>query len=291
MTDNLPATQSGRDVAISEELLGLLAEEKTDDFKAGDTIVPWLQLVQTSGGYMKRNNPNYNEAAREGDITDNLSRRLRSTQAVILVRFEEHYTTWEPNGGKLLRQHFTDASAYNAAQFPEGKNYGSKFDHEGNEVRPSKVYYVLAVDPESGVFTPMVWSLSSTQAGKARRINSLAREMMIGPGGKPFVPPIYARLFDLGSVIETGGPTGDKSWAGWTFEVGGAVLAHKHGRLWHEAAVAFRKEILAGNVRPAAEDDNAGGAPRSSEDAEYEPAQDEPRQARDAANSTDDIPF
>lgn len=251
MTDNLPATSSGSDLATLDDndLIDFLATQKTDDFKAGDKVVPWLVLVQSSGGYMKRGKPNYNPDAREGDITDNLSGRLRAQQTVILCKFEQHYTTWKPKGGPLVRQHFTDPTAWNAAKYPEGRTYGNKEDADGNEVRASNVYYILAVDTETGVFEPMVWSLSSTQFGKAKKINSLATAMMQRSNGSPFVPPIYARLFDLTSAIEHGDE--DKSWAGWVYNVGDAVLSHKYGRMWTMAAIKFREEIEAGHVRPA----------------------------------------
>lgn len=287
MSNELTTKNSSELVPLDEAALELLAGAKTDDFKAGDTVVPWLVLVQTQGGYMKRGKPNYNPEAREGDITDNLTHKLRSKQTVILVRFEVHYTTWKPKGGDMVRQHFQDATAYNRAKFPEGKNYGTKIDADGNEVKPSNVYYILAVDPETGVFTPMVWSLASTQFGKAKKINSLAREMMV-IGGKPFIPPIYARLFDLGSVIEHGDD--DKSWAGWTYDVGPAVLSHKFGKLWHEAAVKFREEVLSGNVRPALPTENDAEPRRDAEDASYEDVS-EPRRDRAAAATDEEIPF
>lgn len=296
MTDetNLPVARKSTEVAAPqthEEIMAFLAEqEKTDDFTAGDKVVPWLVLVQSSGDFMKRGKPNYNPEAREGDITDNLTRKLRSHQSVILCKFEVHYSTWKPKGGKLVKQWFTDASGWNAAKYPEGKTFGNKVDADGNEVRQSNVYYILAVDLDTGVFTPMVWSLSSTQFGKAKKINSLATEMMTNPlTGNPFIPPIYARLFDLTSGIEHGGPDGDKSWAGWIYNVGDAVLTHKYGMLWTKAAIAFRKEIEAGNVRPAAPEQSEGYADDGQDDEQPRAAR---RQtSRDSAPDDEQIPF
>lgn len=292
-TTNLPTQAQQTAVATMDanDIASFLAQQdKTDDFTAGDKVVPWLVLVQSSGDFMKRGKPNYNPEAREGDITDNLTRKLRSHQTVILCKFEVHYSTWKPKGGKLVKQWFQDASGWNAAKYPEGRTFGDKIDADGNEVRQSNVYYILAVDLETGVFTPMVWSLASTQFGKAKKINSLATEMMFNPAnGMPFVPPIYARFFDLTSGIEHGGPDGDKSWAGWLYEVGDAVLTHKFGRMWTEAALQFRKEIAAGRVRPDVV--NSDDRDATDEDAGF--ARNERReQARSTpAADGDDIPF
>jgi hypothetical protein len=292
---NLPATQSGREVApalSADDLAFLQQQEATNDFTAQDLVVPWLSLVQTSGGYMKRNNANYNPDAKEGDITDNLTRRLRSHQAIILCRFETHYTTWKPGGGKLIKQWFQDATGYNAASFPPGKTYGKKIDAEGNEIQPSNVYYILAVDLETGIFTPMTLGLSSTQFGKAKKVNSLAREMMIGANGVPFIPPLYARIFDVTSNIETGGEGGDKSWAGWVFNPGASVLSHpKYGKMWTQAAIQFRKEVMEGRVRPAAPEES-GAVATTDPDQDDEPAwQGDPTQGGASQRLNDDIPF
>lgn len=255
--ENLPAVQQSRDVITAADHDFLMGQDKTDDFTAGDLVLPWLSMVQGTSGYVKRNDPNYNPDAKEGDITDNLTRRLRAMQSVILVRFEVHYTTWRPNGGAIVKQWFQDPTGYNAAKFPINKRtgkpntFGNKIDADDNIVKPQNVYYIIAVDRETGVFMPMVWGLGSTQFGKAKKINSLAREMMIGPLG-PYIPPIYARVFDLTSCGEQGEVDGQmKYWSGWVANPGEEVLQNKYGRMWIQAAIEFRKQVLAGQVRPA----------------------------------------
>jgi hypothetical protein len=301
-TENLPATQADREVApvLDDEMMKMLQEAgSTNDFTAGDLVVPWLSLVQTTGGYMKRNNANYDPNAKEGDITDNLTRRLRSHQAIILCRFETHYTTWGPDGGKLVKQWYQDASGYNAAKFPINKKtgkpmtFGKKVDADGNIVQPVNVYYILAVDLESGVFTPMTLGLASTQFSKAKKVNSLAREMMV-VNGKPFIPPIYARIFDVTSCFEQGGESGDKSWAGWVFNPGASVLTHQYGKLWFAAAKQFREEVLAGRVRPQAPEEagEAAPAPREEDDGgDAETYEGGLRQGGSKPAAGDDIPF
>lgn len=275
---NVPVVQKTRELAtLTEADHELLMQGKTDDFTAGDIVLPWLSLVQGTSGYVKRNDPNYIPEAREGDITDNLTKRLRAHQAVVLCRYEVHYTTWRPNGGKIVKQWFTDPTGYNAARFPEGKTYGKKVTPEGYEVKPQGVYYILAVDRETGVFMPMVWGLGSTQFGKTKKINSLAREMMFGPKG-PYVPPIYGRLFDLTSLGEQGEVDGQmKYWSGWVANPGEGILESKYGKLWLNAAVEFRKQILDGSVRPMppegqAVDTNEGHPEASYTDVSSRPA-------------------
>lgn len=235
----------------SAALERMKAAKPTDDFKANDLMIPWLTLVQTSSGYMKKNNENFIPEANEGDIIDTLTKRLSATAQVILCKFETHYTTWKPGGGKLVKQWFTDPSGYEAA----GSEFGVRTDSDGNEISPSAVYYILRLNADSGAADPMIWSLGGTQVKKSRRINSLARADMLDGDGVPFIPPIYARIFDLSSRGESGN---DKNWAGWVAEPGAAVLSHpKFGEQWFVKAEKFREQIEKGNVRPLPPADRA----------------------------------
>lgn len=248
-TESLPATQAPRGVVPAALMSKMSKAKHVDTFKAGELMIPWLRIVQTSSGYMKKNKAEYIKGAEEGDIIDTLTLRLRATQPVILVKFETHYTTWAPGGGKLVKQWFADSSGYDAATFPDGKNFGAKIDADGNEIASTPTYYILAVDFETGAADPMTMAWGSTQAKKTRRLNALARADLLDPeSGLPFTPPIYARIFDLGTVGEQGN---DKAWAGWTFNVGDLVLSvPKFGEMWYAKAEAFRDEIEKGNVRP-----------------------------------------
>jgi hypothetical protein len=307
---NVPAVQSAPNALVvgglADDDHDYLMGQKTDDFGAGDMVVPWLTLVQGTSGYVKRNDPNYNPEAREGDITDNLTKRLRASQSVILCRYEVHYTTWRPNGGKIVAQHYQDPTAYNAAKFPINKktgkpnNFGKKIDADGNEVKPTAVYYVLAVDRKTGVFTPMVWGLGSTQFSKSKKINSLAREMMMSPKG-PYIPPIYARIFDLTTCGEQGEVDGQmKYWSGWVANPGEAVLArdaegnyvNPYGKMWLTAAVEFRDAVMKGQVRPALPEETAEATPSDDDDRGDERDHQGGRYAQKVpAVADDDIPF
>lgn len=287
------ATQSGGAVALPSAALAKMSKAKhVDTFKPGELMLPWLQIVQSSSGYMKRGNPNFVQGAAEGDIIDSVSRKVRAAQTIILVKFETHYTTFKPKAGPLVKQWFTDPTGYNAASFPEGKDYGTKIDGDGNEVQVGPMYYVLMVDLKTGRCDPASMSWGSTQAKKTRRLNTLAREDLIGEDGLPFTPPLYARLFDITTTIENGkGDNADKTFGGWVAEVGDLVLSvPKFGDMWYAKAEAFRDQIDAGNVRPL--------PPAENEEATQRDDEDRPRRRRGEGPVTDvdgklddDVPF
>lgn len=245
--NNVPAPTPGTVPALSADAMAKMAgAAHTTDFGAGQTLVPYVQIVQTMSPYMKRNHPSYIESAREGDIINTLTLRISAVRHFIPCKFEVHYTTWKPNNGPLVKQWFTDSSGYDALP----GDYGAKQDADGNDISPTAVYYGLDYDPETNQTIASILSLGGTQFKKQRRWNSLTTMEMDGPNG-PFIPPMFARVYDLTTRTETGGPNGDKSWAGWVIEPGLFTLALPHGDRFFEKASQFRKAIEEGKVRPA----------------------------------------
>lgn len=263
---SLPAPQSGGQVALSPEMLEMMeGAAHATDFSAGQTLVPYVQIVQATSGYVKRNTPDFIESARVGDIINTLTLRLSSVRHIIPCKFELHYTEWKPNNGPLVRQYFADSRPYDALpwrrneQTGEEMQFGPKATPNGNEIVPSAVYYCLDYEPESGQSVASVLSLTSTQFPKQRRLNSLMNMEMDGPNG-PFIPPMFARIYDCTTVSETGGPNGDKEWAGWRFEPGLLTLTVPHGNRLFAKAKAFREAIEAGKVRPRPPQENLANA-------------------------------
>jgi hypothetical protein len=252
--DTLKAT-TATSVTVAAKLTGFAAMKAVkakfvDEFKEGELLVPWLRIVQGTSSFRKKNMPEYVEGAEEGDIIDTVSRRLRATQEVVFVKYEKHYTTWKPGGGKIVKQWFADPSGYEAATYPDpDKKYGNKIDADGNEIAETPTYYILAVDSKTGACTPMTMAWGSTQAKKTRRLNALATADLADPETGEVEPRImFATVFDIGTVHETGN---DKSWYGWTFNPGPLTWdIPKYGLAWFGRAAKFRKDIEDGLVRP-----------------------------------------
>lgn len=229
--------------ALSNDMLALMAgARKTDDFKKEDILVPYLQVVQSMSPYVKRNDPQYLSDAREGDIIDTLSLKLRERAAFVPVKYEVRYTEWEPNQGGLVKQWGTDRSGYDAA---EG-DYGTRRTEGGNDIVPSATYYGLLLD-EDGTSQPVILSLTGTQAKKAKRLATLISALEITqPDGEVFNPPMYSRVYALTTVPESN----DKgSWMGWRIEPGTMLLQIKGGKSIFLKAQKLREQIDAGEVR------------------------------------------
>ena len=260
------AVTNAMPAVLDDAALALMAgEAPTSDFKAGDTLVPYLQIVQSTSAYVKRADASFIPEAREGDIIDTLTLKLRAEAFVIPVKFDTTYTEWKPNQGGIVKQWGTDSSGYDRAR----GDYGAKTTEAGTEIVPYATYYCLLLDDEGGS-QPVVLSLKGMEFKKSRRWNGLLSTEMRGPNGQPFIPPYYARVFVLTTVPES---NDQGSWSGWKIEPETFTLGLPNGKYLFEKAKAFRESIVSGAVRAA-----------------QAPSESEPRSAG-ATDGGSDIPF
>jgi hypothetical protein len=259
-------TNAGMPAVLDDAALALMAgDAPTSDFKAGDTLVPYLQIVQSTSAYVKRADAAFIAEAREGDIIDTLTLRLRAEAFVIPVKFDTTYTEWKPNQGGIVKQWGTDSSGYDRAR----GDYGAKATEAGTEIVPYATYYCLLLDDEGGS-QPVVLSLKGTEFKKSRRWNGLLSTEMRAPNGAPFIPAYYARVFKLTTVPES---NDQGSWSGWRIEPHCLTLSLPEGQYLYNKAKLFRESIVAGTTRAA-----------------QAPSESEPRSAG-ATDPANDIPF
>jgi len=259
--NTLPANNGVDDAALAL----MAGDAPTSDFKAGDTLVPYLQIVQSTSAYVKRADASFIANAREGDIIDTLTLTLRPEAFVIPVKFDTTYTEWKPNQGGIVKQWGTDSSGYDRAR----GDYGAKTTEAGTEIVPYATYYCLLLDDDGGS-QPVVLSLKGTEFKKSRRWNGLLSTEMRAPNGAPFIPAYYARVFKLTTVPES---NDQGSWSGWRIEPHCLTLSLPEGQYLYNKAKLFRESIVAGTTR---------AAPAASES--------EPRTAA-AIDGGSDIPF
>src|SRR5262245_52580132 len=263
MSEITTTQQNGALSADDMELLKGSAAH-APEFKDEDKQTTWLTIVQSMSPYVKSDDSKYIEAAKEGDIIDTLSLKLRKRAAVIPVKFEMNYTEWklmrDPQGAvkqmrgpnALVKQYFSDASAYNARK----GEFGPRDDLEAmTTIVPNYVFFCLLVD-EDGSSLECILSMTGTQAKHGRKFCSQidALELPDGNGGV-FKPAIYARLYGL----STGREKNDQgAWMGWKVEPGPMVLKAPGGRALFLKAKAYRDKVDAGEVRA---EESAAAAP------------------------------
>lgn len=274
---NVPTTQNGGAVAISPEDLALMqqAGSSSTDFKQEDLLIPYLLIVQATSAFIQRNDPDFIESARPGDILDTLTLECRQRVAFVPVKFEVTYTEWKANRGPMIKRWGTDASKYDAS---EG-DYGTRKTAEGTDIVPSATYYGLVIFEDQATM-PVTLNMNGTQFRKSRRLNTLISMLEVAmPDGSKINPPMYSRVYALSTVGES---NDQGAWHGWKIEPGSMLLSVAGGRAVFEKAQRLRGQIEAGTARAAP----TTAAVRRTIDTDEPQA--EPRRAN---NTGDDIPF
>jgi hypothetical protein len=233
---NLPTTLSVEDIALMENA------KPTNDFKKDDLLIPFLQIVQATSGYVQRNDPAFVEAARPGDIIDSLTREPRQRIAFVPVKYETTFVEWKPNRGGLVKNWGTNASKYEASS----GDYGTHRTSEGNDIVPNATYYGLIIF-EDGATMPVVLNMTGSQYRKSKRLNALINMLKITKAdGTSFEPPIYSRVYSMQTVQESNDLG---SWYGWRVEPGSKLLEVNGGRAVFAEAQKLREQIDAGTAR------------------------------------------
>ncbi len=277
MTNEVVTTAGGLPM-LDDAALALMEQAGAEHgFKASDLQLPWLQIVQSGSPYVKRTEPEYIAEAREGDIIDNLTHRLRARATIVPCHFEVHYTEWKkvPAGqrGGLVKQWFADSSKYDAC----GDAFGTRETADDTVISPAPTYYALLIEEDGGMM-PVVLGMPSTQAKKARRLNSLIAMLEFRkPDGSTFPAPMFARAYDFTTVPES---NDQGSWMGWKFDPGPLTLTLPNGMAIFKRAEALKKSVMAGEVRPAppaenVESGSSSGASRRTARQPGEPQGDE----------------
>ena len=248
---NAIVTTGGAAALTPEQIALMQGDSHTSDFNARDLTVPYIRIVQSTSGYMKRNDSDYIADAKEGDILDTLTLTLRQRAAFIPSKYEQTFAEWKPNMGPLVRQWGTDRSAYDAAApQTEGFEAGTHVTAEGNLIVPAATYYGLLLD-ESGTSMPVILAFTGTQAKKSRKMATLVSSLqMSGANGESFTAPMWSRIYQLNTVPES---NEKGSWSGWGINPGPLTLTVPGGAGLFAKAKKLREDVEAGLLKPAAQ--------------------------------------
>lgn len=242
--NNLPTTAPGTAVAVSDEMLALMAQDTAhaQTFEQKDLMTPHLKIVQSTSEYMKRGEPGFVPGAAEGHFIETLGLTLRDDVMLVIVHFEETFTEWKPNQGPLVKQWGRDRAGYDAA---EG-DFGTRKTQDGNDIVPSATYYALLLTNDGGSSMPVMIYLTGTQYKKARRLNTLLTTLELpGPDGM-FAAPTYARTYKASAIRES---NDQGSWMGWKFDIGPLTLTLPGGAGIYAKAKEFKTAVLKGIVK------------------------------------------
>jgi hypothetical protein len=205
-----------------------------------DFALPFLRLLTNTS-------PEIGELAnaRPGMIYNTVTGELfdgKEGLRVIPCAYVRQYIEWAPRGsGTGAPIHIYPATSDVLSKTHREPGDNKDYLDNGNYIENTANHYVMAVDA-SGVPSPALIVMKSTQLKKSRKWNSMmAAVKLMGKNGL-FTPPMYSQMYRLTSQAESN----DKGkWYGWEIERIGTV----EDASVYASAKAFAQSINAGEVK------------------------------------------
>ena len=211
-----------------------------------DFALPFLRLLTNTS-------PEVGEVdgAMPGMIYNSVTGQLFDGKKGIIVvpaAYTRQYIEWAPRGsgsGAPIAIHPATSDILSKTHREPGDN--KDYLDNGNYIENTANHYVMVVD-ESGVPSPAMIVMKSTQLKKSRKWNSMMMSVKLQGSNGLYTPPMYSQLYRLTSVSESN----DKGkWFGWEVERVGSV----EDANVYQAAKAFAMSVNSGEVKVKHQDE------------------------------------
>lgn len=159
----------------------------SEEVRSEDIIIPRVELVQSLSKVRSKKDPAYIEGAGEGDLYNNVTRRLYGPAVTVCpIYFRKEWLLWRDLdlGGGFGGAYPDQASAQTAVQQMEKP--------EEWEIVDTNQHFVLVVNDDGSVEEAVI-SMAKTKAKCSRQWNSLVR---INGG------PRFSRLYEIRGIAE-----------------------------------------------------------------------------------------
>lgn len=227
-------------------------EEDSRDSFAGmnqdDFALPFLRLLTNTS-------PEVGEVdgAMPGMIYNTVTGELYDGKKGITVvpcAYIRQYIEWAPRGsGSGAPLHIYPATSDVLSRTHREPGDNKDYLDNGNYIENTANHYVMVVD-SSGVPSPALIVMKSTQLKKSRKWNSMMAAVKLQGKNGLFTPPMYSQMYRL----TTQGESNDKGkWFGWEIERIGTV----EDQSVYAACKAFASSIGAGEVKVKHEGEDA----------------------------------
>jgi len=205
-----------------------------------DYALPFLRLLTNTS-------PEVGEVdgAMPGMIYNSVTGELHDGKKGVLVvpcAYVRQYIEWEPRGsGSGAPVHIYPATSDVLSQTHREPGDNKDYLDNGNYIENTANHYVMLVDA-SGVPSPALITMKSTQLKKSRKWNSMMQSVKLNGKNGLFTPPMYSQVYRLTTVAESN----DKGkWYGWEIERIGPVEQPD----LYKACKLFAQSVGSGDVK------------------------------------------
>lgn len=242
-TDKLPVTTSKNQVALAHDYgedagVGL-------DLSFDDLIMPFAKLLQQLSPELKKNKPEFNELAQEGDIYNPATKQIFKELLIVPAAKDSCYLEFLPKRGGFVARHAVTSPVVLKAKATAEDKFHLKTP-TGNELVETRSIYAVVLDPETQEpIDVLVLSFSSTKIRELQEYWTLVNSCKVTKK-----VPIFANLVKV-TVVDRENKKGD-TWKGFklspaTGEVVTSLIAPDS--LPYQAAKKLAGAITAGTAK------------------------------------------
>lgn len=176
-----------KEVATTEKNNGMIIqnEELVDLYSQGDNLgsqdltIPFLKILQKLSPECDKDNVEFIPEAEPGMIMNTATKQLYKPEEgvqVVIATVRRELTEWAPRESDkgMIANHGTDLSPLRNEQNTRNER-GQVFTKDGNMLVEAMQYYVMVVDPETGMFDPAIISMASTNMKPAKDLNLMIK--------------------------------------------------------------------------------------------------------------------
>jgi hypothetical protein len=216
--------------------------------------IPFLSVLQKGSPQVDEASGVAIEGARQGMFFNSVTGRMydgKSGLIIVPAAYQRRFVRWAPREtgggfkGELTADQAAQLRAAGAVVEVDGRLF---FPDEAGNVNPKRSdrladvrnHFCVMVDPNTGEFSNVLISLTSTQIKKSKTLMSMLASVKLKRGdGSLYTPPTYSQQIRVTSTPEQ---NDQGSWFGVRFESEGLVT----DVLLYEAAKAFHATVISG---------------------------------------------
>jgi hypothetical protein len=248
------ATTAQPDIA---DLLAQDAGAGQENMDRNDYAIPRLRILQDLSAQVKKTEAGYIKGAEAGMLCDTVSEELWDGDEgvlVIPVSYRRSHIEWKlrEKGGGIVKDHGPDGAILDQCTQDDRKR---NILPNGNQIVVVAEYFVFLLT-EDGGHQPYVLGLAGTQLKKSRRWNTMINQLRIpNPSGEGTInPAMFYRTYRLSTEPER---NDQGSWFGLHITPDKPTVELDNGVEIYMAAREFRKQVQSGNVKVAADNEDA----------------------------------
>lgn len=234
----------------SADVLDIFAGHEGEglDYDTSELQIPFVRLIQALSPQIKKSDPAFIPGASQGDIFNTVTGQHWAGEEGILVipcYQETKYLKFKPRtqgGGFMGEMSKGDPDLSRTT-----RNGATEVLPDGNELVKSDQHYCIIV--EDGVPSFGIIDMKSSGLKVSRRWKTQIKMLTVKhpKTGALVSPPLFGTMWHLKSVEESNDMG---TWYNWTVNNAGFV----QDREMIDAAMNFRKSIMAGEAKAVAED-------------------------------------